>query len=94
MPFYEIVVDCKGADAPVVSPMTYATLEEAEAALAPLLEILEAKRYARLSWFGADASNVRQAFVGEADERRPPDPKTLPELIDRMEDEMGIEGGH
>jgi hypothetical protein len=63
MPFYEIAIDCKGADAPVVSPNTYDTLEEAEAALAPFLEMLKSKGCARLSWFGAEAANVRQALV-------------------------------
>jgi hypothetical protein len=83
MPCYEIVIDGKGADQPAVSPTTYATREEAEAELAPLLDVLASKGFARLSWYGGEATNIRQAFVREADEQRPSDSGSVPDLIER-----------
>ena len=91
MPHYEIVIQGKGTGEPVVSPTTYATLEEAEAALEPLLEMLKSGGFVRLSWFGGEAANINRVFVDEADQRRPPDPRSLTDLVEGMEREIGDE---
>lgn len=89
MPYYEIVIQGKGTGDPVVSPTTYAALEEAEAALAPVLDVLESKGFLRLSWYGADAANINRAFVSETDQLRPSDPRTPQELVEDMNRLLG-----